>query len=125
MIIITITVPGIITIIKVSIMILIITSAVKVEEEAVAEEEVVVIEEAVEEAVIEEEVVAEVEEMIGMIQIISMTLIISGIIVTVISIPMWKYLTMRMKNYLLEELVMKQLRTILEKLLVNMVILLR
>jgi hypothetical protein len=79
----------------------------------------------VEEAVIEEEVVAEVEEMIGMIQIISMTRIISGIIVTVISIPMWKYLTMRMKNYSLEELVMKQLRMILEKLLVNMVILLR
>ena len=71
MTIITITVPGIITIIKVSIMILIITSGVKVEEEAVAEEEVVVIEEAVEEAVIEAEVVAEVEEMIGMIQIIS------------------------------------------------------
>ena len=125
MIIITITVLGIITIIKVSIMILIIISEVKVEEEAVAEEEVVVIEVAVEEAVIEAEVVAEEEEKIGMIPIISMTQIISEIIITVISIPMWKYLTMRMKNYSLEELVMKQLKTILEKLLVNMVILLR
>ena len=83
---ITITALWLLTIIKVSTMILIIISEVKVEEEPVAEDEVVVIEVAVEEAVIEEEVVAEVEEMIGMIQIISMTLIISGIIVTIISI---------------------------------------
>jgi hypothetical protein len=108
---ITITALWLLTIIKVSTMILIIISEVKVEEEAMVEEEFVVIQVAVEEAEIEAEIVFEEEEIIGMIQIISMTLIISGIIITVISMPMRKYLIMRKKNYWLEDLFMKQQRT--------------